>query len=274
MTFREMHQPGNPFILANAWDSGSAKILAASGAKAIGSTSAGFAMTLGVKDMGQIIREQTLNYAQQLVNATSLPVSGDLENGYGHCPSDVAETILFSSKFGLAGASIEDTQLPSLEPYPFTLAVERIEAAVDSIHHLNQDFVLTARADGIMNQKYDCDEAIRRLQAFAAVGADVVYAPCPPSLDELARICREVDAPVNALISEDFIQYSIDDFSQIGVARISLGSSLARATYTTILKRIQEIYSKGNFGCLQDTMSYTEIEKMFQQIEGSDKRTL
>lgn len=267
MTFRELHRPGKPFVLANAWDPGSAKILAELGAQAIGTTSAGLSMTLGIQDMGQINREQALRHAHELVKATPLPVSGDLENGYGHTPPDIARTIELSSEAGLAGCSIEDTKLPSSEPYPFAQAIARIEAAVDVIRALNRDFVLTARADGVMNQKYNCEEAIRRLQAFAVAGADVVYAPLPPSMDDLARICREVDAPVNALAAGRFLEYGYDDFARIGVARISLGSSLARATYTTTINSAREIFEMGRFGALREAIGSSEIEAMFKRVD-------
>ena len=131
-TFRDLHVPGKPFILANAWDIGSAKLLAAFGAKALATTSAGHAFTLGVKDMGQITRDQSLAHSVDLIGATSLPVSGDFENGYGHRPEEVAETIRLAGEAGLAGCCIEDSMLPLPTPYEYCLAVERIEAAVQA----------------------------------------------------------------------------------------------------------------------------------------------
>ena len=177
MSFRNLHQPGNPFILANAWDAESAKVMAALGAKAIASTSAGHAFTLGKPDMGHVSREEALSHAEDLINATPLPVSGDLENGYGHDSESVAATIKEAAKRGLAGSCIEDTSLPSEEPCEFSLAVERIEAGAEAARALDEDFVLAARADGWMNGQYDFAEAMRRAKAFEKAGADVIYVP-------------------------------------------------------------------------------------------------
>jgi 2-methylisocitrate lyase-like PEP mutase family enzyme len=265
ISFRELHQPGKPFILANAWDIGSAKIFAALGAKAIATTSAGHAFTLGVKDMGEITLQQSLDHARDLIGATSLPVSGDLENGYGHAPDDVAATIRAAGEIGLAGACIEDAELPDDSAYPFDLAVDRIAAAVDAAQALEQDFVLTARADGVMNGHYDNKEAIRRIQAFEAVGADVLYVPLPPSMDELEQICRAVKAPVNALAAGSFAKQSVSDYASIGVARISLGSALARVTHAAIVHSAQAMFRDGDFSSFLAGIGGDEIEGFFDQ---------
>jgi 2-methylisocitrate lyase-like PEP mutase family enzyme len=266
MNFRELHQPGNPFILANAWDIGSAKLFAALGAKALATTSAGHAFTLGVKDMGRITREQSLSHARDLVQASKLPVSGDFENGYGHDSQTVAETVRLAAEVGLAGCSIEDSMLPDDKTYPFQDAVERIEAAAEAARSLDRDFVLTARADGVMNGQYDTAEAIRRIQGYHSVGADVVYVPMPPSFDALAEICRAVDTPVNALAAGPFLQYSRQDFARIGVARISLGSAMARATHTAIIKSAQAMFDAGDFTTMQGSVGAAEIEKLFDSL--------
>ena len=266
-TFRDLHQPGKPFILANAWDAGSAKLFAALGAKAIASTSAGHAFTLGVKDMGEITLEQSLEHAGDLIRATSLPVSGDLENGYGHGPDDVAATIRAAGHIGLAGACIEDAKLPGDRAYPFDLAVERIAAAVDAARSLDQDFVLTARADGVMNGHYDTKEAIRRIQAFEAVGADVLYVPLPPSMEELELICRGVNAPVNALAAGDFAKQTVADYANIGVARISLGSAMARVTHAAIVQSAKAMFGEGDFSSFLPGISASEIERLFDEAE-------
>ncbi len=265
-TFRELHIPGKPFILANAWDGGSAKLLAAMGAKAIASTSAGHAFTIGAKDMGDITRDQSLAHCADLVAATPLPVSGDLENGYGDSPEDVAITIIQAGKIGLAGACIEDEKFGAGQTYDFAASVERIEAGVQAARSLDSDFVLAARADGIMNGHYDTAEAIRRLQAYEAAGADVLYAPMPASMDDLAAICNAVSVPVNALAAGPFTQYSVSDFANIGVARISFGAALARVTHTAIVNSAKQMFDEGNFSTLADTIGGGQIEAMFDKI--------
>lgn len=265
LSFRELHQPGEPFIMANAWDAGSAKLFAALGAQALATTSAGHAFTLGVKDMGEISRSQSLSHAHELVRATNLPLSADLENGYGHSPVDVADTIRLAAKAGVAGCCIEDTALPDKIPYNFDFAVERINAAVDAVRELDKDFVLTARADGVMTGQYDTDEAIRRIQAFEAAGADVLYVPLPPSMEELARICKSVKSPVNALVAGEFVRYSVADYANIGVARISFGSSMARVTHAAIVNSAKEIFSKGDFSSFLNSISGDEVEGLFDK---------
>ncbi|RMF36638.1 MAG: isocitrate lyase/phosphoenolpyruvate mutase family protein [Alphaproteobacteria bacterium] len=233
--FRALHRPGDPFILANAWDIGSARVLAALGAQAIGTTSAGFAFTLGLPDGARISRDQALAHAQDLVAATPLPVSADLENGYAEAPEAVAETVRLAAECGLAGCSIEDTALPGSGAYPFDLALERVRAAIAATRALPRDFVLVARADGVLQGGYDVEEAIRRVTAFAEAGADCVYVPMPPSMEDIARICAAVHVPVNALAAGPFIQYGRSDFAAAGVARISVGSALARVTHKAII---------------------------------------
>lgn len=266
-SFRDMHVPGKPFILANAWDAGSTKLLVAMGAQAIGTTSAGHAFAIGVKDMGDITREQSIAHAKDIVAASALPVSGDLENGYGDTPRDVALTIQMAAEAGLAGCCIEDTKFPTNAPYEFSFAVERIEAAVHAARALDQDFVLVARADGIMNANYTTAEAIRRLQAFEAVGADVLYAPMPPSMDDLALICRSVKAPVNALAAGGFAKYKIKDFANIGVARISLGSALSRVTHTAIIDSAKQMFESGDFSSFEGKVGGGQVEALFDKAD-------
>jgi 2-methylisocitrate lyase-like PEP mutase family enzyme len=161
--FRALHQKGNPFILANAWDIGSAKMLAALGAEAIATSSAAHAFTLGRPDMGQVTRDEALAHAQDLVAAVNVPVSGDFENGFGDDPDTCAETVKLAYEAGLAGISIEDTALPDAKPYARDKAIERIRAASAAARALPGDFVLVARADGVMNGQYNLSEAMARL---------------------------------------------------------------------------------------------------------------
>ena len=266
LSFRELHRPGEPFVLANVWDSGSAKLFAALGAQALATTSAGHAFTLGVKDMGEITRAQSLEHAHELARTTNLPLSADLENGYGHSPVDVADTIRMAAKAGVAGCCIEDTALPDTTPYDFDFAVERISAAVYAARSLEEDFVLTARADGVMLGQYDTDEAIRRIQAFEAVGADVLYVPLPPSFEELARICESVKAPVNALAAGAFAKHTVADYANIGVARISLGSAMARVTHAAIINSAKEIFKQEDFSSFLKGVSGGEVENLFDSV--------
>ncbi len=238
-------------MLVNIWDAGSAKTAAAAGAVALATTSAGHAWTLGKPDTGHISREEAAAHATQMAAATDLPVSGDCENGYGHSPKEVAATVRRCIAAGLAGCSIEDTMLPDAAPYPFSDAVLRIESAVAAARNAAADFVLTARADGIMHGRYDLAEAIRRLRAFEAAGADVLYAPEPPDMDALARICDSVAAPVNALAAGKFCRFSLADFARAGIARVSLGSALARTAQNAAENSVREILHTGDFISLQ-----------------------
>lgn len=262
--FRALHQPGNPFILANAWDRGSARMLAALGAQALATSSGAHAFTLGRPDQGMISRDEALAHAADLVSATSLPVSGDFENGFGEAPEACAETVRLASEAGLAGISIEDTALPSKSPYAFDLAVERIRAAAAAARALPRDFVLVARADGILTGQYDIDETLRRLHAFDAAGADCLYAPIPKSKDDLARICREIAKPVNALAAGPYSKISRADYARMGVARISLGAALARLTHRTIIDAATAMFDSGDFSALSNAAPASLVDPMLK----------
>ncbi|MEO1550750.1 MAG: isocitrate lyase/phosphoenolpyruvate mutase family protein [Pseudomonadota bacterium] len=245
--FRALHKPGAPFTLANAWDAGSARLLAALGAQAIGTTSAGHAFTLGKPDMGHVTRDEALAHGQDLVAATPLPVSGDFENGFGDAPDAVATTVRLACEAGLAGLSIEDTALPQTSAYPFDLAVERVRAGVAAARACPRDIFFLARADGVMNGQYDTAEAIRRIQAFQDAGADGVYVPLPPDMDALGDIVRAVRVPVNALVAGGFTKYNRAAFAALGVARLSLGSALARVTHKALLDAARPLLEAGDF---------------------------
>jgi 2-methylisocitrate lyase-like PEP mutase family enzyme len=229
---------------------GSARLLAALGAEAIGTTSAGFAFTRGLPDGARITRDEALAHAQDLVAATPLPVSADLENGYAADPEGVAETVRLAEEAGLAGLSIEDTDLPGAGAYPFDLAVERIRAAASAARALRRDMVLVARADGVMLGSYDLAEGIRRLQAFEAAGADCLYLPVPKDMDEVRLICRSVSRPVNALASGSFAAVTRAEFAQAGVGRISLGGALARVGQRAVVEAARAIFAQGSFAGL------------------------
>ena len=246
-SFRDLHQPGNPFILANAWDQGSARMLAALGAKAIATSSAAHAFTLGRPDMGTVTRDEALSHAQDLMAATPLPVSGDFENGFGDDPDTCAETVRLSGEIGLAGICIEDTALPDTAAYDFDLAVERIKAAASAARNTPKDFFLVARADGVMNGVYDMAEAMKRIRAFDQAGADGLYIPIPPDMDALKTICKATDKPVNVLAAGKFTKVPQAEFANAGAARISLGSALARTTHKAILDAAKAMFDDGDF---------------------------
>lgn len=261
-SFREMHQPGKPFVLANAWDAGSARLMAALGAKAIASTSAGHAFTIGRPDMGHVTRDEAIDHAKDLIEATSLPVSGDLENGYGHNIQSVVDTVRLAGEAGLAGCCIEDTSLPGVEPYEFSVAVERAEAAVETARALPGDFVLALRADGWMNRQYDFAEAMRRAKAFAEAGADVIYIPLLKDMDQVREVCSQIDKPVNVLAAGKLIGHSLEEFASAGVARISLGSMAARVAHKAIMDVSKQVFSEGTFSCFSQAASGTEIDEL------------
>ena len=263
--FRDLHQPGNPFILANAYDVGSAKMLVAMGAEAIATTSSGFAFTLGKPDMGHVTRDEALDHAEDIVRAVDVPVSADLENGYADDPGGVAECIQLAAEVGLVGCTIEDSTMDSSKPsYDFDIAVERIRTAVEAAEDLPFDFTLCARADGVLLGSYDVNEAIRRLQAFEEVGASAVYCPLPPTMEDIARICASVSVPANALCAGKFTKYSKSDFAKAGVSRISIGGALARATHRVVLETGHAMFDDGDFSPLARSVSGDEIDKLLK----------
>ncbi|MCZ4271068.1 isocitrate lyase/PEP mutase family protein [Maritalea porphyrae] len=263
--FRKLHQSGDPFILANAWDIGSARMMESLGAKAVATSSAALAFVQGVGDLGEISRDDALAHADELNRAVNVPLNGDFENGFGPTLDDVVKTIKASDTIGIAGCGIEDMDLPTTEPYAFERAVERIEAAAEAARALPYDFVLTARADGVMHAKYDLDEAIRRLQAFQKAGADVLFAPMPGTIDDVARICREVEGPINAICAGPFTQNTVAEFANVGVARISLGSSLARITHRAIFDAATAMFGDGDLSLLGNSISGDQIEKLIKR---------
>ena len=259
--FRNLHRPGNPFILANAWDIGSAKLLTALGAEAIGTSSAAQAFTLGRTD-GNISRDEALSHASDLAAAVNVPISGDFEDGFGQAPETVAETVRLAAEAGLAGISIEDMPGHTQFPYEFDLSVERIRAAASAARALPNDFVLVARADGVMFGQYDIDEALRRIRAYDAAGADCLYVPMPKTAQDIARICAATDKPVNALAAGPYLDTSRTDFAALGVARISLGSHLARATHSLIHEAAKAMFDNGDFTSLKSTVPGSTIDAL------------
>lgn len=261
--FRALHQKGNPFILANAWDAGSARMLAALGAPAIATSSAAHAFTLGRPDGGTLTRDEALAHAQDLVAAVDVPVSGDFENGFGDDPMTVAETVRLSAEIGLAGISIEDTALPTDRAYPLEEAVDRIRAAAAAARALRHDFTLVARADGVMTGQYDIEEALRRIRAFDKAGADCLYVPLPETLDDLKRVIAATSKPVNVLIAGPlYTSTSRATYAAMGAARLSLGSSLARTTHAAIHDAATAMFGAGDFSPLSKTIAGGEVDRL------------
>ncbi len=265
--FRALHRKGDPFILVNVWDAGGARLAAACGAEALGTTSAGHAYTLGRPDM-TVTRDEALAHAEAIVKATPLPVSGDFENGFGDDPETVAETIRMAAEIGLAGCSIEDTRP---DAYEFDHAVARIEAAVAASRGLGRDFVLCARADGVLTGSYGVDEAMRRIKAFEAAGADCVYIPLLPDMAAIRRVCAEMSAPVNILAVTAALEAGYDALKAAGAARISLGSMLARVTQTAVIDACAAL-AKGDFAPLKAAANTREVNRMLAAGAKGEKR--
>jgi 2-methylisocitrate lyase-like PEP mutase family enzyme len=262
--FAELHQTGC-FVMPNPWDAGSARMMAALGAVALATSSAAHAFTLGRPDMGGVSRDEALAHAEALVAATGLPVSGDFENGFGDAPEVVAETVRHGAEVGLSGLSIEDTRMqPGAPAYEFDLAVDRVRAGVAAARGLGRPFVFCARADGVMNGAYDLAEGIRRLQAFEAAGADLLYLPVPPGRAELAQVLAAVSAPVNALAAGPLRDLTVADLAAMGVRRISLGSQIARVTHAAIRDAMRGL-GAGSLAGLKAAASGDEIDALLRQ---------
>jgi len=248
--FRALHQPGAPFVIPNPWDAGSARILAGLGFKALATTSAGIALTLGRPDYA-VTREESLAGAAAVIGAVDLPVTADLENGFGLAPEDAAETVRRGAETGLCGGSIEDTTGDADDPIVDAgLAAERIAAAAEAARAAGNGFVLTARADGFLNGRGDLDDVIARLQAFEAQGADVLYAPGLPDMAAVRAVCAGVSKPVNVLLYGALTQHRAEEFAEAGAARLSIGAGLAWPAYAS-LARARTMLSEGRFDVLQ-----------------------
>ncbi len=268
--FKALHERSGIFVIPNPWDAGSAKMLTSLGFEALATTSAGFAYSLGRPDgEGAVTRGETLGNAKAIASATNLPVSADLENGFGDDPEICAETILLAAQAGLVGGSIEDaTGRPDDPIYSFDLSVERVTAAVKAARSLPFPFTLTARAENLIHDRPDLKDTIRRLEAFADAGADVLFAPGLKSLDEIAMAVKAVaPKPLNVVIGLGNAGISLNELSDLGVKRVSLGSSLFRAAYGGFLRANEEILQKGSFTFAGDsTATYTALNALFKRL--------
>jgi len=248
--FRLLHERPGAFVIPNPWDAGTARVLEGLGFEALATTSSGFAFTLGRRDAeGAVTREEALDGDRAIVEATSLPVSADLENCFGDDPETTAETIRMAAAAGLVGGSIEDaTTRPDDPIYPQSQASERVAAAAEAAHSLPFPFMLTARAENYLYGRRDLDDTIKRLQAYESAGADVLYAPGLRSLDDVRAVCASVSRPVNVLAAPGF---TVDQLAEAGARRISLGGALSRAAVSAFFRAAQEVRDEGSFRFLQ-----------------------
>ncbi|MDT8066537.1 MAG: isocitrate lyase/phosphoenolpyruvate mutase family protein [Terriglobia bacterium] len=267
--FRELHQQDHAFIIPNPWDIGTAKLLESLGFEALATTSAGYAFSVGKPD-GALSRDEMITHAAEIVAATSLPVSADLENLYVDDPTKVGETIRMAAAAGLAGCSIEDVPLGrGGEPYELQLAVDRVRAAAETAHALPFPFTLTARAENYIVGRPDLRDTIVRLQAFQEAGADVVFAPGLRTREDIATVVRSVDRPLNVIMGLQGVQLSLAELSEIGVKRISVGSALSRAALGAFLRGAHEMIEHGTFNFADDATKYADLNAMFSQALGN-----
>ena len=262
--FRALHQRDRAFIIPNPWDAGTARLLALSGFEALATTSAGYAFSAGLQD-GAVGRDAMLEHVAGIVAATDLPVSADLENGFGDSPESCAETIRLAAAAGLAGGSIEDVRpRPQGTLYTFEHAVERVRAAAEAAHALSTPFVLTARAENFIAGNPDLADTIRRLQAFQEAGAEVLYAPGLSTKEDIAAVVSSVDRPINVLMPVQGSTLDLATLSAMGVKRISVGGSLSRVALTAFLRAAREMQQHGTFTFGDDLISYGEFNEMFK----------
>ena len=257
--FRALHQRQGAFVIPNPFDAGTARILAALGFEALATTSAGCAFGLGRRD-GAITREEALAHAKAIVEATPLPVSGDLENGFGDAPEAAALTVRLAAEAGLVGCSIEDASGDPARPiYDFAQAVERVAAAVAAARALPFPFTLTARAENLLHGRTDLDDTIARLQAFEAAGADVLYAPGLLEVEPVRKVCSALKKPVNVLAGLGPTPLTVEQLAAAGVRRISVGGALSRAALGAVLDAAREIKAQGTFGFVSRAASFKDI---------------
>ena len=263
--FQALHQGPGAFVIPNPWDVGSAKILAGFGFRALATSSAAAAGALGRRD-GGLTREQALAHSRMIVEATDLPVSADLERGFGDAPDVVAETIRLAAQAGLVGCTIEDsTGDPERPLYDEAQAVERIAAAAQAARALGFPFTLTARAHNFIYANPSLEATIRRLQLFEKVGADVLFAPGLPDLASVRTVCSAVSKPFNFMVGIKGKSFSVAELAACGVKRISLATSLYRAAMTGLVDAVREVQETGSFDFLERVMATTELNAIMER---------
>src|SRR5579862_7977910 len=260
--FRALHDGPGTFVIPNPWDSGSALLLAGLGFQALATSSAASAAGMGKRD-GRLTREEALAHARLIVEATDLPVSADLENGFGDDPKDVAETVRLAAEVGLVGCTIEDSTGSADHPlYDLTPAVERIAAAAEAARALPFPFLLTARAHNFLYPSARLDETIARLLAYEKAGAGVLFAPGLPDMETVRTVCATVSKPVNFMVGIKGKSFTVGELAAAGVRRISLATSLYRAAMTGLLDAVREITESGSFSFLDRTVTTPDLNKL------------
>jgi len=263
--FRALHQGPRAFVIPNPWDAGSARVLAGLGFEALATSSGASAGVLGRRD-GAVTREEALAHARAIVNATDLPVSADLEKGFGDAPAAAAETIRLAAEVGLVGGSIEDASGNKEKPiYDFGLATERVAAAAEAARKLGSGFVLTARSENFLRGRPDLDDTIRRLQAFEKAGADVLFAPGLPDLAAVRAVCAALSRPFNFMVGIKGKSFTVAELEAAGVRRISLATSLYRAAMSGLIEAAREVKEKGTFGYLERSVTTQELVGFLQR---------
>jgi 2-methylisocitrate lyase-like PEP mutase family enzyme len=257
--FRQLHQGPGAFVIPNPYDAGTARILTALGFSALATTSAGFAFSIGRRD-GAITRDEALAHCKVIVDATHLPVSADLENGFGAAPATTAETVRLAAAVGLVGCSIEDSSGDDAKPiFDAGHAVERIAAAVEAARSVGFPFMLTARAENFLHGRADLDDTIRRLQAFEKAGADVLYAPGLRDIEKIRTVCSAVSKPVNVLAGSKGWTIPVAELAAAGVRRVSVGGAFAGAALGGFLRAAREVKDNGTFGYAAQSATHGEI---------------
>jgi 2-methylisocitrate lyase-like PEP mutase family enzyme len=262
--FRALHQGPGAFVIPNPWDAGSARILAGLGFEALATSSGASAGILGRRD-GKVTREEALAHARAIVAATDLPVSADLEKGFGDAPAVAAETIRLAAEVGLVGGSIEDATGDKDKPlYDLSLAAERVAAAVQAARALSFPFTLTARAENYLRGNPNLDDTIKRLQAFEKAGADVLFAPGLPDLESVRAVCAAISRPFNFMVGIKGKSFTVAELTAAGVKRISLATSLYREAMSGLVSAAREVKDKGTFGYLDRSLSTPELNNFMQ----------
>ena len=257
--FRQLHERPGTFVIPNPWDAGSARILTALGFEALATTSAGFAFSIGRRDSAAgLTREEVLGNARAIVEATHLPVSADLEDGFGSSPEECAETVRRAAAVGLVGGSIEDATGDQASPiFDYRHAVDRVAAASEAARSL--PFLLTARAENFLWGRHDLDDTVRRLNAFSAAGAHLLYAPGLPGIEAIRTVCSAVDKPVNVVMGLKGRSYPVEELQAAGVKRISVGGSFARAALGAFIRAAREVKERGTFTYAAEAIPHAEV---------------
>lgn len=266
--FRELHERGEVVVLPNPWDVGTARMFANLGFQGLATTSAGLAFSLGRRDGDAAVsRDESLEHVRTIVDATPLPVTADLENGFGESPETVAETVRLAGEIGLAGASIEDATYQRDNPILARgLAIERVQAAVEAARALPYPFTLTARSENFIRGNPDLDDTLARLQAFEAAGADVLYAPGLPGESALRQACSSVAKPFNYVAGVGPTRFTLTELKEFGVRRVTIGTSFCRAGLTAVVRAAREVLDEGTFNYLDGIHTVADFNELIDPL--------